>query len=109
MRDNQMFGKGKPMDHAPKDKPILAYCKHDEDPYVLEDGRLTTYGAHAEGASHAEDGFHIVEWGGEYFEYNEYIGEPNIHIPDWRFIRDSDTVANPILYWDLPEEPKDNK
>lgn len=83
------------MSTAPKDgSPILAWCLHEADPYFLDDeNRLTVYGAHAEGLSHAQDGYRIVQWGGEYFE-------EDIHIPDWWFVVDTDyeVVANPVAW-----------
>lgn len=95
---------GHPMDTAPKDKPILAWCDHAADPYFLEEGkRLTTYGAHAEGQMHAEDGFQIVVWGGEVAESDWETGHVAA-IPDWWFVAGSDweVVANPVRWWKLP-------
>lgn len=92
----------RPMGTAPKDgSPILAWCLHKADPYFLDDGnRLTVYGAHAEGLSHAQDGYRIVQWGGEYFEEDS-------HIPDWWFVVDTDfeVVANPVAW--SPLSPPD--
>ena len=90
---------------APKDRPILAWCKHDADPYHEGNGRLTTYGAHCEGLSHVEDGPHVVVWGGEWIDTDEYGGVVG-SIPDWwfRFGSGDEEVANPIA-WKNIEEP----
>ena len=91
-----------PMNTAPKDRPILAYCQHEADPYVTEDPRiLTTYGAHCESLSHVEDGFHVVEWGGEYVDSDGSI-------PDWwfRFGSEFEEVASPIAFMELPDLPE---
>lgn len=93
---------------APKDKPILAWCNHDADPYVedAQTGRLTTYGAHCEGLAYATDGYNVVEWGGETSEYGEY-NELLYSIPDWWFVVGSDfeVAANPTHWMPLPEPP----
>jgi len=104
MGDNSIqpdwWGNGIPMQQAPKSVPIFAYCEHLADPYVdpHDDRRLTVYGAHCEDLARAKDGFHIVEWGGSYVD-------EDCSIPDWWFVAGSDfeTVANPIMWWPLPE------
>jgi len=99
-----------PIETAPKDKPILAWCDHESDPYHLEggvgiDGKLTLYAAHAEGLSHADTVFHIIEWGGEYCGGG--AEEDYYCIPDWWFVVGSDfeQVANPTHWMPLPEPP----
>lgn len=87
------------MESAPKDgTPVIAYCSHESDLYFCGNGRLTTYGSFCESFSHADDGWHIIEWGGEYTESYEW-GE-GFTIPDWWFVHDSnfEKVANPICW-----------
>lgn len=99
----------KPMSIAPKDRPILAYCDHEADPYH-EGESLTLYAAHAEGMDHAPTGFHIIEWGGAFDDSSHE--EPNAaHLPDWWFVVGSEfeKAANPIAWTDLPEVPKKEK
>lgn len=49
-----------PIESAPKDVPIVGYCIHEADPYYESDTRLTIYGAHCEGMTHVQDGFHVL-------------------------------------------------
>lgn len=96
---------------APRDGTrILGLCVHDADPYFLPNNRITTYASHCEsGPGQADDGVHIVQWGGEYTEYeDEYTNTPSCHIPDWWFLAETDfgTVANPTHWMPLPESPK---
>lgn len=98
-----------PLESAPKNRPILAYCNHEADPYTVHpDGkRLTLYAAHYEGLSHAPTGFHIIEWGGAFDDSTpEYSGAS---LPDWWFVAGSsfEVAANPILWTDLPPIPGD--
>lgn len=91
---------------TPKNVSILAYCNHEADPYHLENGNLTLYGAHAEGLSHAPTGFHIVEWGGAFDDSTwEYAGPS---LPDWWFVAGSEfeVAANPTHWCHLPNVPK---
>ena len=96
-----------PMETAPRDGTrILGDCVHEADPYYVGETRLTTYGAHAEGARFPDDGVYIVTWGGELLEYEyEYTNTPSAHIPDWWFLAESDfeVVANPVRWMPLPE------
>lgn len=67
---------------------VLAWCDHDANPYFeSEDGsRLTTYGAHAEGMGHADDGWNLIDWGGAWDDRT--YEEPSAGwCPDWRFVR----------------------
>ena len=100
----------RPVDHTtPTDRPILAWCDHEMDPYVDPNdpkNRLTLYAAHAEGLSHAVTGWHIVEWGGAWDDNTwEYAGGS---MPDWWFVAGSDfeVAANPIFWCQLPEVPE---
>ena len=90
---------------APKDRPILAWCDHEADPYHVGD-RLTIYAAHAEGLSHAPTGFHIIEWGGGFTDVGEY-GVVEASLPDWWFVCGSEweQAANPTHWCDLPAPP----
>lgn len=97
-----------PIETAPKDKPILAWCDHEADPYVDDEksGRLTIYGAHAEGLSHADTGLHILVWGGGYDDRSYF--EPNGgNLPDWWFVAGSEfeCAANPTHWMALPAPP----
>ena len=96
------------MDTAPKDRPILAWCDHEADPFTTgktDDGRttLTLYAAHYEGLSHAPTGHHIVEWGGAFDDST--WESPGAHLPDWWFVAGSEfeVAANPIKWMHLPE------
>lgn len=97
-----------PMGIAPKDRPILAWCEHAADPYFEDSGtgRLTTYGAHAEGLDHAPDGYNVIVWGGG-FQEDEFFGGPPSYVPDWWFVAGSDfeCVASPVCWANLPEPP----
>lgn len=94
------------MNEAPKDRPILAYCIHNED--LLHKPELGIYVAHGEGLAYAQTGFHILEWGGAYTESASLDAPCGNHIPDWWFVArtEFEAVANPIGWWELPEIPK---
>lgn len=94
---------------APKDgKPILAWCDHEADPYCEDEktGRLTLYGAHAEGMSYAPTGQHIVVWGGG-FDDRSYFDPNGAHLPDWWFVAGSEfeQAANPTHWQPLQTAP----
>jgi len=91
---------------APKDgSPILGLCNHEADPYFLEDeNHLTLYGGHVEGMSHAENGPHVLVWGGAW-DYASYE-EPNAgRMPDWWFVYGSEfeVAANPTHWMPIPK------
>lgn len=95
----------KPISEAPKDRPILAWCNHE----IETTEPMTVYAAHAQSVNRVDSGWHIVEWGGAC--YDVPIGfvdaEASLEdLPDWWFLRGSDfmIVANPICYYDLPED-----
>lgn len=92
-----------PMSTAPKDRPILGLCIHNKDKY-WDGGKLTVYAAHCEGLSRVSDGPHVVEWGGEYTEYESETGA-GFMIPDWWFRAGSDfeEVANPVAWAPIPD------
>lgn len=99
------------IDTAPKDRPILAWCDHEADPWEAgrtPDGRrrLTLYAAHAEGMGHAPTGWHIVEWGGAFDDST--WEEPGANLPDWWFVAGSEfeVAANPTHWQPLPEPPE---
>lgn len=92
------------MTQAPTDRPILGWCKHDNDPYHLEGGFLTTYGAHVEGLGRVEDGPQVLVWGGGYADVGEY-GVVEASCPDWWFRHGSEfeEAANPIAWAEITE------
>lgn len=99
-----------PIETAPKDKPILAWCDHEAGMTheELPDGRtrVSRYWAHGDGLSYAGDGIHIVEWGGAFDDSTwEYAGAS---LPDWWFVRGSEfeCAANPVKWMPLPEPPQ---
>lgn len=94
-----------PIETAPKDSPILAYCNHEADTGCDESGRrLTLYAAHYEGLSHTGTGIRIVEWGGGWADSGEDGGG---WLPDWWFVVESEfeVAANPTHWMPLPAEP----
>jgi hypothetical protein len=98
-----------PIETAPKDKPILAYCNHEADSFFVNEnaGRLTVYAAHHEGGSHCDTGIHIVEWGGAWDDRSYF--EPDAgHVSDWWFVSGSEfeMAANPTHWMPMPEPPK---
>ena len=99
-----------PIETAPRDKPILAWCDHEADPYVedKEVGRLTLYAAHHEGMSHASTGWHIVEWGGAFGDASYEDFHQPTHLPDWWFVAGSEfeVAANPTHWRPLPAAPE---
>lgn len=101
----------KPIDTAPKDRPIIAWLNHEADPTLEEGGggKLTVYAAHAEGLSHAASGVAIVEWGGA-FDDRSYEDPCGGWLPDWWFISGSEfeIAANPTHWLPLPEPPEES-
>lgn len=98
-----------PIETAPKDIPILAWCDHEADPYFEneETGRLTLYAAHGEvDRSHAPTGFHIIEWGGA-FDSRTFEDPNDAWMPDWWFVVGShfEVAANPTHWMPLPAPP----
>lgn len=99
-----------PIETAPKDKPILAWCETEcGDPDCAYGGggssRLCLYHGHAEGLSFAPTGVHILEWGGSWDDRtHKYDGG---HMPDWWFVVGSEfeQAANPTHWQPLPEPP----
>ncbi len=89
------------MKSAPKDgTEIIGWCVHDADPVTINAGHsLTTYAGFAEGFSHAEDGAHVLVWGGS-FDDSSYEEPNGAKMPDWWFVKGSEfeRVANPILW-----------
>ncbi len=81
---------------------ILALCNHEVDQYYKEDGRLTNYGASAEGLSHVENGYHVLEYCEGHGETSDIDGRW-IQWPNWWFQNGSngEIAANPVLYMDL--------
>lgn len=94
-----------PMKSAPKDgTPVLALCVHTENPYYLDNGlSLSPYGAHCEGLTHVQDGYHVVQFGGEYNSDPSYVEHDSI--PAWWFRSGSnfEEPANPVYWMQLPE------
>ena len=98
-----------PIETAPKDgTPILAFCDHEADPYMLDEasGICTIYTAHYEGLNYRPGKtICVAVWGGEYSEYEEY-GMSQIVIPNWWFDANSDfeMPVNPTHWMPIPEE-----
>ena len=96
-----------PVETAPKDRPILAWCDHEADPGSEDEGRtLTIYAGHSEGLSHAETGYHIIEWGGSWDD-SSYENPNAGWMPDWWFVVGSEfeVAANPTHWMELPQKP----
>lgn len=93
-----------PISTAPKDKLIVGWCSHDADAYFIDDKRLTLYGAHVEGLSHAHDGPNVIEWGGAWDD-RTHEDEGAGHLGDWWFVYGSnfECAANPTHWIPLPE------
>lgn len=97
----------RPMDEAPKDRPILVCFDHDGgDGYYTDEG-LTLYGAHAEGLScRAGKGWCVAVWGGGFADSAEDGGG---WLPDWWFQDGSEheIAVNPVgwVNIDLGEKP----
>jgi hypothetical protein len=99
-----------PIETAPKDRPILAYCvdQCSEDDCSFRNGynHLCLYHAHAEGLSKAEPGLCVVEWGGAFDDStHEYEGAS---LPDWWFRHGSylEETVNPTHWMPLPSSPE---
>ena len=97
-----------PIETAPKDEPIIAYCNHEADPHHTDEpgGCLTLYAAHYEGLSHCETGVYIVEWGGAWDD-RTYEDSSGGFMPDWWFVAGSEfeVAANPTHWIPLPAFP----
>lgn len=94
------------MSAAPKDRRILGLCRHDADQYHdASTGRLTDYGCWAEAVGRVEDGPHVLEWGGEDSDHDEWSGR-TLTWPNWwfRFGSEFETVANPIAWMPIPAD-----
>lgn len=108
-----------PIETAPKDRPILAYCRSgcseprcafsDVEYEGLKDGKgsysLCLFHGHAEGMSTCGDGLQIIEWGGSWDDSTwEY---PGGNMPDWWFRAGSEfeESANPTHWMPLPDAP----
>ena len=93
----------RPIAEAPKDGTvILAWCDHEAASYYCDKtGRLSAYGANAEGMSHVDNGWNLIRWEEGFFD-----GE--CHLPAWWFLADGcgETAANPVLWVALPANPK---
>lgn len=104
----------KPMDTAPKDRPILVMCNEEcndvhcvySKVYIGSPAKsrrvLCLYHAHAEGLSAYGTGPAIVEWGGAFDDSTwEYPNQASL--PDWWFVYNSgfEVAANPIAWCDV--------
>lgn len=93
--------KWQPIETAPRDgRPIIGLCRHSEDSFLQDDGRLTVYAAHGEGLGQVPDGPHILCWGGEYDDPDDG------YIPAWwfRYGSEWEEVANPTCWAPVPED-----
>ncbi len=100
------------METAPKDKPILGWCRDEcsSDVCGYHTGTGTSlclYHGHAEGLSHVEDGPHVVVWGGSWADCEDDGGG---WMPDWWFRSDSEfeVAANPIAWAPIPDFTLEN-
>lgn len=103
---SELLGAWQPIATAPRDgTAILGWCVHAADPYHDGD-RLTIYGAHTEGLSHAADGPVVVEWGGA-FDDSTWESR-GCSLPDWWFQRGSEweVTANPTHWMPIPAPPQ---
>lgn len=99
----------RPMETAPKDRPILAWCddecRSDRCGYHTGEGTsLCLYHGHADGLSSAGTGWRIVEWGGAWDDST--WEDPNGgSMPDWWFRAGSEfeEAANPVFWMTLPD------
>lgn len=93
-----------PMSTAPKDRPILGWCRHVGEPTPRPDSVVSPYHEHLLDLWRVADGPHVLKWGGEYD-----LGDGCI--PSWWFLSASDfeTVANPIAWLDIPGAPEDGE
>lgn len=98
----------RPMDKAPKDgTPILAWCRHESVPTHHEDGTPTPYGIYSEGDWRSSDGPHVIQWGTDETLLEE-LDHPDMHSPEWWFVRDTDfeIPAAPVGWLPIPDEPE---
>lgn len=103
-----------PADKMRHDTTYLAYCVNGcTDPTCAYSNtemgfgdtgsqRLCLFHAHGEGMAAADDGWHVVVWGGAFDDStHEYSGAS---LPDWWFVEGSsfETVANPVFGIEVP-------
>lgn len=94
-------------DNTPRDREILVWFDHDADPYLCPsgNGRLTDYGALAEGSSFLNGkGMAIVRWYPEQWENTDEYGSGYV-LPGGWYVGDADTVCNPVRWLDV-EPPR---
>lgn len=105
-------GEWQSIETAPRDgTQVLAVCVNNcSGPCAYTDtdpsGRLCLYHAHAEGLSHTDDGFALIQWGGGWSDTWEDGGGC---MPDFWFVcgTEFEQVANPTHWMPLPSPPKE--
>lgn len=99
-----------PIETAPKEVPILAWCNHNADSYQDPNNpeRLTDYATWAEAGDFFEgEGVCVVRWQPAHFEAIDEYGQ-GYWLPAYWFLNDDcgETVANPTHWMPLPAAPE---
>ncbi len=94
------------LENAPKDRPVLGWCKHDADPGhdPVDYHILSDYAVNADALGHVEDGPHVLEWTDQMWENTDEYGS-GYWIPGWWTRRGSygEVFAFPIAWAEITE------